>query len=382
MDAGLVRLTVGDSWFNILGQRASSGDLSLARSQPKAARMSRLIRSAVLSNYIEVARSVGLDPYRMIAEFRLPPASLSDPEVKVSVGAVGRLLEESAARSGKLDFGLRLADKRTVANLGALALLVREQPTIRKALNVMAGYIFLHGESLLLNMKEQEGEVKLSLAFDVDRPIPIRQGVELGIGFLHRSLQQLFRERWKPQIVCFTHAAPQKKDAYRKFFGTDVLFNQDFNGIVCRSRDLDAAVPAADAKMAAYVQQYLDTIAARRNTTMTTNVRECIYTMLPSGLCSAEKVAARLGVDRRTLHRHLAREGQTFSSVMDSVRAELVTRYIENRDRSLASVSELLGFSALSAFSRWFKSQFGCSVTDWRSGRRVPLPTKVLTAKG
>jgi len=106
---------------------------------------------------------------------------------------------------------------------------------------------------------------------------------------------------------------------------------------------------------------------------MTARVRECIYTMLPSGLCSADKVAARLGVDRRTVHRYLAREGQTFSSVMDSVRAELVTRYIENRDRPLASVSELLGFSALSAFSRWFKNQFGCNVTDWRAGKQGPL---------
>src|SRR6201987_5272891 len=345
--------------------------------------MPRLIRSAVLSNYVEVARSVGLDPYRMITEFRLPAASLTDPEVKVSVDAVGRLLEESAALSGKLDFGLRLADKRTVANLGALALVGRGKPTIRRALDVMAGYIFLHGESLLLNMKEQDGEAKLSLAFDVDRPVPIRQGVELGIGFLHRSLQQLFRERWKAQMVCFTHAAPSKKDAYRKFFGTDVLFNQEFNGIVCASRDLDASVPAADAKMARHVQQYLDTIAARRKTTMTANVRECIYTMLPSGLCSADKVAARLGVDRRTVHRHLAREVQLFSAVMDSVRAELVTRYIETRDRPLASVSELLGFSALSAFSRWFKNQFGCSVTDWRAGRHGPPRAKgPLTAAG
>jgi len=335
--------------------------------------MSHLIRSAVLSNYVEVARSVGLDPHRMIAEFRIPPAALNDPEVKISTEVVGRLLEESAARSGKLDFGLRLADKRTVANLGALALLVREQPTIRKALDVMAAYLFLHGETLLLSMIEQDGEVKLTLAFEVNRPVPIRQGVELGIGFLHRSLRQLFRERWKPQMVCFTHAGTRKKDAYRKFFGTDVLFNQEFNGIVCRSRDLDADVPAADAKMARYVQQYLDTIAARRNTTMTAYVRECIHTMLPSGLCSADRVAARLGVDRRTVHRHLAREGQTFSSVMDSVRAELVTRYIENRDRPLASVSELLGFSALSAFSRWFKNQFGCNVTEWRAGRDGPL---------
>ena len=344
--------------------------------------MQRLIRSAVLSNYVEVARSVGLDPYRMIAEFRLPPASLTDPEVKVSADAIGRLLEESAARSGKLDFGLRLADQRTVANLGALALLVREQPTIRKALDVMAGYMFLHSESLLLKVKERDGEVTLSLGFDVNRPVPIRQGVELGIGFLHRCLQQLFRERWKPQLVSFTHAAPQKKEAWRKFFGADVLFGQDFNGIVCRSRDLDAAVPAADARMAHHVQQYLDSIASRRNITMTASVRECIYTILPSGLCSAQTVATRLGVDRRTIHRHLARENQTFSSVLDSVRAELVTRYIENRDRPLASVAELLGFSAVSAFSRWFRNQFGCSVTDWRAGRHGPLEAKAAAAAG
>jgi AraC-like DNA-binding protein len=61
---------------------------------------------------------------------------------------------------------------------------------------------------------------------------------------------------------------------------------------------------------------------------------------------------------------------------MDSVRAELVTRYIGNRDRSLASVSELLGFSALSAFSRWFKNQFGCNVTDWRARQHGHVPTK------
>ena len=343
--------------------------------------MPRLIRSAVLSNYVEVARSVGLDPYRMISEFRLPPACLKDPEVKVSAATVGRLLEESAQRSGKLDFGLRLADQRTVANLGALALLVREQPTIRKALDVLVGYMFLHSESLLLNMREHDGKVILSLAIDVDRPVPIRQSVELGIGFLHRSFQQLFRQHWKPQIICFTHAAPPKKDVYRKFFGTDIEFNQDFNGIVCASRDIDAAVPAADTKMVRHVQQYLDTLASRRNASMSASVRECIYTMLPSGLCSADSVAARLGVDRRTVYRHLAREGETFSSLMDSVRAELVTRYIDNRDRPLASLAELLGFSALSAFSRWFRTRFGCSVSEWRAGRAPSMPTEAAYSR-
>ena len=331
--------------------------------------MPRLIRGAVLSHYVDVARSVGLDPYRMIAACGLPAACLTDPEAKVAAPAVARLLEDSAQRSGRSDFGLLLAERRTLSNLGALALLVREQATIRKAMEALVGYIFLHSEALHLRMEERDGLAILNLAIDVGRPMPMRQGVELGIGFLYRSLQQLFRESWTPQAVYFTHAPPARKDAHRRFFRTSIEYNQEFDGIVSLARDLDAAVPAADAAMARHVQQYLDTLAARRNATMSATVRECIYVMLPSGLCSAEHVAQRLGVDRRTVHRHLAREGETFSSVIDQVRAELATRYIDNRDRPLASVAELLGFSAHSAFSRWFRGQFGCSVSEWRAGR-------------
>ena len=154
--------------------------------------MPRLIRSAVLNNFVEVARSVGLDPYRMITEFHLPAACLMDSEIKISAGKVGRLFEAAAERSGKIDFGLRLADRRTLSNLGALALLVREQPTIRKALEVLVGYMFLHSESLVIRLQEQNGLVVLSLAIEVDRPVPIRQSIELGIGFLHRAFSSYF----------------------------------------------------------------------------------------------------------------------------------------------------------------------------------------------
>lgn len=337
-----------------------------------------LIRGAVLNGYVEVARSVGLDPFRMIAACGLPPACLTDPEVKVPAIAVVQLLENSARQSGKPDFGLRLADRRTLSNLGALALLVREQPTIRKALEALVGYMFLHSEALHLKMVERDGLAILNLAIDVRRPVPIRQSVELGVGFLHRSLQQLFRERWKPQSIYFTHAPPARRDAHRRFFGTSVEFGQNFNGIICRSDDIEAAVPAADPAMARHVQQYLDTLASRRDATMTARVRECIYIMLPSGLCSAEHVAERLGVDRRTVHRHLAREGQTFSATINGVRAELVARYVDNRERPLASVAELLGFSALSAFSRWFRSQFGCSVSEWRASQFASEPSRKI----
>ena len=335
--------------------------------------MARLVRSAVFNGYVEVARSVGLDPYRMIAACGLPPACLTDSEIKVTATKVGRLLEASAEQSGKPDFGLRLAERRSLSNLGVLALHVREQPTIRKALEALVDYMHLHNEAVHLKIEEADGVAVLSLAFDAGRPVPIRQGVDLALGFLHQSLSRLLGKSWKPHAIHFTHSPPPNPSAHRRFFGTRLEFNGEYNGIELVARDLDAAVPASDATMARHVQGYIDTLASRPNPTMAANVRECISVMLSSGLCSADHVAQRLGVDRRTIHRHLADEGATFTSLLDSVRAELVARYINNRERSLTSVAELLGFSSLSAFSRWFHARFGASASEWRSARRPEL---------
>jgi AraC-like DNA-binding protein len=54
---------------------------------------------------------------------------------------------------------------------------------------------------------------------------------------------------------------------------------------------------------------------------------------------------------------------------MDAVRSELVTRYIDNRERPLSETADLLGFSAQSAFSRWFRAKYGCSVSEWRAAQ-------------
>jgi AraC-like DNA-binding protein len=344
--------------------------------------MPRLVRSTVLNDYVEVAQSVGLNSYRMIATHGMPSGCLRDPELRIPMTAVARLLEDSAARSGRPDFALKLADRRSLSN--ALALLVREQPTIRKALEALADYMHLHSDWLRLTIDEHdEGAAIIALAVDSESPVPIRQGVGLALGFIHISLQQLLGRSWRPQAVWFTRRPPARKDAHRRFFGTNVEFGQDCNAIVCLAGDVDAPVPTSDPAMADHARRYLDLLTPRANTTMRDNARECVQAFLPSGLCSADRVAKHLGVDRRTLHRHLARGGETFLTPIDSVRSELAIRYIDNREHSLSSVAELLGFSALSAFSRWFRSRFGCSVSQWRNSlhcsRAAPLPKVIST---
>jgi AraC-like DNA-binding protein len=329
--------------------------------------MDYMIRAASLTNYVGVARSVGLDPYEMLAAVGLDRGVLLDPDTRIPGEAVRQLLENSARLSGAEDFGLRLAENRHLSNLGPLGLVVKEEPTLRAMLQTMVRYMRLHNEALFLQIEEAGDVVLIRQELTMGRPTAVRQSVELAIGVTFRVLQLLLGPQWRPLRVCFAHRAPANRSRHLALFGPAVAFGAEFNGIVCRARDLDAPIRDADPALALYARRYLDSLMARPHAGVEDRVRELVFLLLPAGRCSIERVAQHLGVDRRTVHRHLAQRGTTFSAVVGDVRAELAQRHLGTLDRGLADVSELLGFSASSAFSRWFRARFGCTASQWRA---------------
>ena len=88
--------------------------------------------------------------------------------------------------------------------------------------------------------------------------------------------------------------------------------------------------------------------------------------LLPRGLCRIEVVAQHLGVDRRTVHRRLLGEGTSFSALLEAERRAIASRYVDGTDRPLTEVAALLGFSAPSVFSRWYRGSFGASAARQR----------------
>jgi len=101
-------------------------------------------------------------------------------------------------------------------------------------------------------------------------------------------------------------------------------------------------------------------------------VTHLVELLLPLGRCSTVQVARSLGVTQRTLHRHLAAEGTSFSAIVHRTREALAERYLAAERYSLTEVSELLGFTAPSAFSRWFRQPFGRSPSEWRTAALTP----------
>ena len=331
-----------------------------------------LVRSASLTNYVDVARKAGLDPGRMLREFRLPTRSLDDTEQVVPMDAVRALLEASAERSGIEAFGLLMGESRRMSNLGPLGLLLREQTTLREALQAMVAYGRRLNQALYLIVEEAGDVAVLREEIVLGRTGPVRQSTELAICVAFRVLRQIMGPQWRPRRVCFAHDAPTDRSVHERVFGRNVEFGHDFNGIVCSRDDLDRTIPDADPAAARLARRLLESESpASAEDSMVAQVREIVLRQLGSGACSIERVAQHLGIGRRTVHRRLASEHETFSSILDAVRCELADRYMKEGKRTMTEVSTLLGFSALSGFSRWYRRRHGNTARRSRSGAQT-----------
>jgi AraC-like DNA-binding protein len=328
--------------------------------------MHTFVRCATLNGYVDLARSLGLDPARLVRRVGLDPADLAVPDKWISAPAVARLLDATARRSAHPDFALRLAERRRLSTLGPLSVVLREEPDLRSVLTLLVKFERSYNEALHLRLTESEGLATIRVWCEFGEPAPADQPLILAIGALHGIIRECVGPSWRPLSVCFSHRAPVDLTTYHRVFGPGLRFEHDFTGILLYADDLDARNVLADPLLKPYAKQILALVPTRAATT-TDRVKELVEFLLPLGKCSMDQVAKTLGMDGRTLQRHLAREGESFSSILHATRAGLAERHLANQRYSVTEVSEVLGFAAPSAFSRWFAQQFGVSPSEWRT---------------
>jgi AraC-like DNA-binding protein len=291
----------------------------------------------------------------MLRRVRLPLTCLERRDLRIPVHNVRRLLEMAAEVSGVETFGLRLAEHGDLSNLGPLALLIREQATIGTALEALSRFIHIHNEGMRLVIERRSDFATITFLL---RGGALRQSSELALGTVNRAIGFLCAGNWRPLEIHFTHGPPRSRRFHRQFFGCEVVFHSDFDGIVCAAGELDRRIPTASPELARFVENRVEIFEAQYDG-WDARVALLVRVLLPGGDCSIERVAEHLGCNRRTIHRHLSDSGTTFSEVLDNERAEIVIRLIDERSRPLAEIAEMIGFSAQSAMARWFRGRFG-----------------------
>jgi AraC-like DNA-binding protein len=332
------------------------------------------IRAVSLLGYLDVAASLGLDGPAMLREAGIAGEALSDPENRIPAIRLATLLEMSAAKTGREDFALLTAARRTFANLGPVSMLLLHLPNLREVIRVCMTYQ-RHFNDIVDISLEEHGEACL-IRFALPPRLQSGQIVDQTIGVAHRGLLGASGGRWGPDCVHLTRKAPRDRRPWQRFFGAPVEFGASCNGFSCSREMLLSPNPLADATMALHAQRLLGLVPIEEGPKPNSErVRRAIAALLPVGRATLEQVAAQMALSPRSLQRQLGGEGYRFGELLGEVRKELAEAYLTGSNQPVTSVAGLLGYASPSAFTRWFAGAFGSSPQAWRSAASKAPPS-------
>ena len=333
-----------------------------------------LVRAASLTGYFDVAEQLRLDERPLLRQAGLAPPMMSNPEQMLPARPVVRLLEESATASGCMTFGLMMAERRQLSDIGMVSLLVIHQPTLGEAMEVLAEFRNRINSNLLLQIEDHGDSVFLREVFALNPPMVSRQVGDLALGVLYKLCRTLMGDDWRPHCVSFSYERPVSPDRaiYDRLFDCPLQFGADFDGIVVDTVDMKRRNPRADNALANHARQLVGAMIDPGHRTIEEEVEQSIRLLMPAGRATIAGVADALGTNIRTLQRWLDREGSSFSELLDRVRVQQVSQHFANRRLRLTDVAHLLGYSTLASFSAWYRNRFGETPTKARSRAQAP----------
>jgi len=327
----------------------------------------RWIRSATLVGYPEAALAVGLDPVKMLGRVGLDLSCMEDRETQISFDAHLRLLAESARLANCPDFGTRAAVQRGTPDYGAVSLLMREAENLEAALKFYTSHLPLHADGTFIELDKRFRNPLIFVEIagrTREESIQCTQFACVGITM---QIRWLLGPEFQPATISFAFPKPERTDAISRFFKCPVLYKQVVSGVVLDRSLLQRPLVTSSPFLRKLALAQMGTLLQRSPGSFSTKVSRVIRRMLGEGTADSESVAEHFGIDRRTLNRRLEREGETFSSILQSVRVEIACRALDGSDCSLTQVADATGFETLSSFSRWFQRSLGCTASAWRA---------------
>ena len=318
-----------------------------------------------LLNYPELARCFRVDPYAMLLRAGLQASALNDADNWLPGEHVLRVIDETADKAQRDDFGVLLGEFRSFGSLGPVSLLLKHEITLRDVIESMIVYRRLINE--LLNLRLEINGQGSRLLWSLVPGLRSSQGVNLLATMAYRMLVRTTAIAWEPECIHFRHKAPAHAAAFARVFECPLEFDSSFDGMSFSSNSLTSRNAYGDPELAAHARRLLDLIPTiRHKESIVDRARATISLLMQSGQPGATNVASCLGISLRTFQRQLRCEGETFSRLLDDCRRDLSVRYLAESNHSVTAVAQLAGYSTLSAFSRWFVSEFGMPPGKWR----------------
>jgi AraC-like DNA-binding protein len=314
------------------------------------------------------ARDGGVEVEPLLTKAGLTVAQIEDRTVRLQVLKQIRFLDFVAAAVPDPFLGFHLARTFDPREIGLLHYVLASSDRLDDALQRVARYSTNLNEGVALKYSERNDVVMIVSYLGVARHSD-RQQIEFWVTALVRSCRELTGRQVAPHRVQFTHHRGEDCAELNAFLGCEAEFGAGADEIAFAGSIKDLPVVSADPYLNDLLTRYCEDALARRSKqggNLRSSVENAIAPLLPHGKAHVGEIARKLGMSQRTLARHLAAEGLSFSKVLDELRADLARRHLGDADLSISEIAWLLGYQEVSAFTHAFKRWTGLTPREMR----------------
>jgi AraC-like DNA-binding protein len=172
------------------------------------------------------------------------------------------------------------------------------------------------------------------------------------------------------KAASFCYPEPDHLFCYNGLFECPVSFDQKATGFSFDNKNLSKPIVRSKKELADWLRHSPSDLLSMpgRDTTISNQIRGLLTKQLrtSSVLPSFAVICQKMNITTHKAQRRLSEEGSSYQRVKDAVRLELLKEMLENPDYSIADVSESVGFTEVTSFTRAVKKWTGMTPAQYR----------------
>src|SRR4051812_19147713 len=182
-----------------------------------------MISVTAATGLLDAIAAAGGSAERVLRAARVERSNLARYDGFIPSTAFARLLEESAKATGDPCFGIHFGERFDPKDIGLLAYVVINSPTMASAMRNIERYVHIHNSAPRVSFAVEGGRGYLRYVLAVAPNGELRQHNEYSMAVLMKALRCLAGDTWKPHEVQLAHPALSTRDCER-VFGCEVRF--------------------------------------------------------------------------------------------------------------------------------------------------------------
>ncbi|WIE48282.1 AraC family transcriptional regulator [Pseudomonas sp. GM17] len=323
------------------------------------------VRGTAFLQYGELLAVRGASMREYLTPHHIDLGVVGNYERTCSYKSLVHIFEGSAHALHMPEFGMELASRQRTTLLGPLHYLAQSAPTVGDALVAVIRYMHVYSQSIHFSLERRHGQALLCFKNALGCNLVTPQIVEKSVLQGSLLIAELLSGPFQPKTVLFRHLPQASQAIYQSYFNCPVLFSQEHNVLVLHAEDLQRPCVQFDPVLHDIMRFYLEANCSA-NRSLHDQVAQKIQMLLPRQRCSLDQVAVTLGLNPRTLQRHLAEDGIEFEQLVDRTRRQQARQLLTNTALSVAQIAQELGYRRTTSFCRAHLRWFACTPLEHR----------------